>query len=179
MLPGEIKKLYWDDGLSATEIGNIFNVSKWQVFKKMIKYKIPRRKQWETLKIQYERKPLSYKFKTRLNRKEKELHQAALMLYWAEGYKKGIHSVDFANSDVNMATIFLSTLRKIYRINEKKLRILIYCYANQDVNNLISFWSQKLSIPRTQFSKPYVRNDFNVNNPHKMEYGLVHIRYFD
>lgn len=179
MLPYEIIKLYWDNGLSATEIGKIFKVTKWQVLKRMIKYGIPRRKQWETIKIQYEKQPLSYKLKIKLTPKEQELQQAALMLYWAEGSKRSPYSVDLANSDEKMEILFLKALRNIYNINEAKLRVYLYCYANQNIKKLIDHWSKLLDIPESQFTKPYVRKDFDPNKIKRMPFGMIHLRYAD
>lgn len=101
------------------------------------------------------------------------------MLYWAEGARCQKHVLDFANSDEKMVTLFLKMLRKIYRANEKKLRVSLYCYANQDKNKLINCWSKMLNIPKSQFIKPYVRKDYDPAKKNKMRHGLVHIRYCD
>ena len=100
------------------------------------------------------------------------------MLYWAEGAKSR-HTVDFSNSDSNMIKLFLKGLRTIYRINEKRLRIYLYCYCNQNIKYLVSYWSTLLNIPPNQFSKPYIRKDFDERKINKMPHGLVHIRYSD
>lgn len=34
-------------------------------------------------------------------------------------------------------------------------------------------------IPKSQFTKPYVRNDFRKEKEGKMKCGMVHIRYAD
>ena len=101
------------------------------------------------------------------------------MLYWGEGVKSGKNTVDFANSDKKMVLIFLKMLRQIFRVKEKRLRVLLYCYSNQSVNKLINYWVRELKIPRNQFIKPYVRQDFNARKINKMPYGVVHIRYND
>jgi len=86
--------------------------------------------------------------------------------------------IDFTNSDPDMIVIFLRFMRTIFTLNESKFRILLYCYSDQDINELITFWSLLTDIPKTQFTKPYVRTDFRING-RKMTYGLVHIRYYD
>src|SRR3972149_8672000 len=111
MLKDQIENLYWKKELSTTEIGRKLNLTVWQVIKRMRKYNIPRRKQWETQKLQFLRSPLSYKEKIHLTPQEKSLHIAGLMLYWAEGAKQTDHCVDFANSDKNMTLVFLNFLR--------------------------------------------------------------------
>ena len=174
----EIKHLYFEKQLCTREIGEKLNKTTWQIIRTMKKHNVARRTSAETQKIQFQRKPLSYNKKVRLSSFEKSLYEAGLMLYWAEGVKaRG--TVDFANSDSRMASIFLSMLRSIYHIDEKRLRILLYCYANQNTEKLIKYWSAKLKIPTLQFIKPYVKHDYNKKKTHKMPHGLVHIRYHD
>lgn len=86
--------------------------------------------------------------------------------------------IDFANSDPNMVSLFLSFLREAYRIDEKKLRVYLYCYKDQKTNYLIKYWSRITKVPIKNFPKPYVRDDFKQHG-RKMQYGLVHIRYGD
>ena len=139
---------------------------------------IPRRTEAQTHRIQFLKSPLSYHKKENLTSSEKSLHLAALMLYWGEGAKGG-NRVDFANSNPDMNKIFISLLRMIYQITEEKLRIQLYCHTNQDIGDLVKFWSELLEVPTNQFTKPYVRRDFDVIKSQKMPYGLVHIRYSD
>ncbi len=100
------------------------------------------------------------------------------MLYWAEGSKRNFKTVDFANSDPEMIRVFVRCLREIYQVSESRLRVFLYCYANQPMDHLLKFWSDVTSIPLTQFTKPYVRQDSALKH-HAMVYGLIHIRYSD
>lgn len=179
MLQDRISRLYQKEGLSSSEIATKLDLTVWQVIKRMKKYDIPRRKQWETRRIQFDRQKPSYKMKAHLTAREKGLYIAAIMLYWAEGAKRTDHCVDFANSDEKMIMLFLDFLRKICRVDESKLRVLLYCYSNQEVTDLISYWSRLLRIPKNQFIKPFVRRDFDQGRVNRMEKGLVHIRYHD
>jgi len=101
------------------------------------------------------------------------------MQTWGEGVKAAGTTVDLANSDPLMVTLFLLMLRKIYQVTESKLRVLLYCYGNQDIQKLKIFWSSQLHIPMKQFIKPYLRQDYQPNKSHKMPYGVAHIRYND
>lgn len=174
-----VKKLYIEEKLSAREVGERLGKTVWQVIKFMKKYDIARRSAAETQQFQFKRKPLSFRKKKHLSIREQQLYNAGLMLYWAEGGKSDTSIIDFANSDKKMVLVFLRTLRKIYRVNEEKLRVLLYCYANQDPEKLITYWSKLLQIRRSKFYKPYIRGDFKLNKIHKMPNGLVHIRYAD
>lgn len=177
-LLNKISDLYHNQKLSSREVGKKLGISQWQVIKIMKRNNIPRRSASEADQIVFSNKPLSYIKKVNLTKNERELHAAMLMLYWAEG-TKGHHTVDLSNSDPNMVKLFLKGLRTIYRIDEKRLRVYLYCYQNQNVNTLLGYWSTLLDIPKDQFSKPYVRKDFDERKINKMVHGLAHIRYSD
>ena len=174
-----VKNLYCDKKLSMREIAEKLCVSIDAVVYFMRKYKIPRRSFVETNALLFRNKKLSFRERIKLSASQGELKLAGLMLYWSEGHKSVTSSgVDFANSDSDMIAIFLKFLRVIYRVDEKRFRILLYCYTDQNVISLINFWSKLTKIPKGQFTKPYVRKDFRKDG-RKMKYGMVHIRYAD
>jgi hypothetical protein len=143
---------------------------------------IKRRTFLEANKINFNRKPLTYLIKKNLTEKEENLKLAGVFIYWAEGAKlngKNSCTVDFANSNPEMIRIFVKFLRKICRVDERRLRVYLYCYSNQDIENINNFWYNLTNIPKSQFTKPYIRNDFLPEKLGKMKYGLVHIRYAD
>ena len=175
-----IKDLYYKEGLSTIEIGKKIGVSEWVVLKFMKRMGLPRRTFKEANAIVFARKKPSFSLRKSLTCKEQKLKVAGVMLYWAEGGRlQGRNcNVDFTNSNSEMIKIFLKFLRKICGIKEEKLRVQLYCYANQDIESLKKYWYKVTSIPLKQFIKPYVRKDFKKGND-KMRYGLVHIRYSD
>ena len=183
----KVKSLYYTKGYSAREVGEELNVSIDAVYKFMIRYDLERRTFEETNRIRFEKKSLSYCIKKNLTEKEKQLKIACIMLYWAEGSKKRHRNkgqrrgatVDLANSDPDMIRLFLRFLREICRVDEKRLRIYLYCYANQDVNSLKKYWCKVTNVPMNQFIKPYVREDFSLEKIGVMKYGLIHVRYSD
>jgi hypothetical protein len=174
-----IKKLYFKDKLSCSEIGKKLNLSVWQIIGLMKKYNLKRRTSAETNNIKFNQKPLSFLIKNALTEKEKLLQNAGLMLYFGEGTKFEGGVVDLANSNEKILLIFLKMLRKIYHVEEKRLRVLLYCYANQNINKLINYWSNKTNITKSQFVKPYIRQDYKPEKIDKMPHGLIHIRYND
>ncbi len=173
-----IQDLYYKQGFSALEVGQKFGKGYSQVYKFMRRHNMPRRTPAQTKTIQFYKSPFSYSKKQVLSFQETKLLNATLMLYWAEGYKAG-KMMDFVNSDPKMISIFVRCMRKIYRVSESRFSIQLYCYANQNPSNLISFWSNLASIPTNQFIKPYVRHNFKLKKTHKMPHGVVHIRYSD
>ena len=175
----KIKTLYFERKLSMREIAEKLGVSMDAIVYFMRKNKIARRSLKETRALIFKNKKLSFKEKRELSWNQERLKLAGLILYWAEGYKTIKSSgIDFANSDVGMVALFVKFLRVIYKVDEKRFRILLYCYANQNISSLIKFWSKLTGISKKQFSKPYIRTDFRKDG-RKMKYGMVHIRYAD
>jgi len=177
---GLIKRLYYTEEFSAKKIAEHLNVSLDAVYYFMRCHGLKRRSFSEDSRLRFERKKPSFTIKKRLLQGEEYLKITGTMLYWCEGYKSEKGSiVDFANSDPVMVRFFVSFLRRICGVYEKKLKVLLYCYANQNVPSLIHFWSECADIPKEQFSKPYIRKDFDIKKKNKMPYGMVHIRYGD
>lgn len=175
-----IEDLYYGKEMSMQAIASKLGVSIDAVCYFMRKYHLRRRTVSENEVIKFEKKPLSYRIKNKLSVFEKRLKLAGVMLYWAEGYKTAKSmGIDFANSDLTMIVVFINFLRKVCGVDENRLRVLLYCYSNQNVNELVDFWSKTTKIPKSQFTKPYVRDDFNPAKEGKMKYGMVHIRYSD
>ncbi|KKS95885.1 MAG: hypothetical protein UV73_C0013G0030 [Candidatus Gottesmanbacteria bacterium GW2011_GWA2_43_14] len=175
----EVKKLYFEEGLSAKIVGERLGASVWQVIKFMKKNNLARRKAAETISLAFWKIAPTFEARGDLTEVERELKIAGLMLYWGEGTKYRDQIVDLANSDPVMIKIFLQMLRTVYGILEEKLRVLIYCYSDQDVNKLKEYWMKITNISEKQFIKPYIRQDFLEKKKNKMPNGLIHIRYHD
>jgi len=180
----DVKELYFRNGLSAEDIAKLFNRGVGGVYRFMKKNGLDRRAANETNNLKYEKKEPSFKIKEKLSLNDEKLKLAGVMLYWAEGYKNLSKNargamIDLANSDPSMIKTFLKFLREICGIKESKLRVQLYCYANQDVSFLKQYWSNLTKIPISQFIKPYIREDFKIDKIDKMKYGLVHVRYAD
>ncbi len=175
-----IKDLYYVQKKHMSFIAHEFDVSIDVVSSFMRRHNLKRRTPAESNRINFENKPLSYARKIPKNEQERILEVSGVMLYWAEGYKgEKWDTVDFANSDTIMIKVFLQFLRTIFSINESRLRVYLYCYSNQDVQYLLEYWSQVCNVPISQFTKPYVRQDFNQKQARKMEFGMIHVRYND
>lgn len=171
-----VKKLY-NQGIMGPNVASKLRLSLKQVYDALRRQNVSRKTLAEQNKILFERKPLSFRFKKELSIKERELLIAAIMLYYGEGAKTGV-TVDFANSDVNVAKLFLRFLRKICRIDESRLRLYLYCFSDQNPNLLINHWSSQLNVEKNQFTKPYIRSTFN-RGKRTMPYGVIHVRYSD
>ncbi len=175
----EAARLY-RGGLSAQQIANHFGVSIHASYYTLRKLKVSRRSVVEANRVRFEAKPLSYNLKTRLAPKEERLKMAAIMLYWAEGYKAGKGTVDFANSDPDMVVIFWKFLSEICRVDKKRVRLHLYAYEGQDIKSLKRFWANLLKLSGQAFVKPYIKKAATPGpRGPRMIHGLVHVRYSD
>ncbi len=160
-------------------VAHELNTSIWRIYKVMKKHSIQRRTFREANKAYFLGKPLSFEIRSKLSTSEQTLKNTGLMLYWSEGSKREGKTVDLANCDPEMIQIFLRFLREIHRVSEERLRVLLYCYSNQSIPQLINYWSNITELPQKQFTKPYVRKDFLPEKISRMPHGLVHVRYSD
>lgn len=175
----QVRFLY-KEGLSVRELSEKFEMSLDAMFYIFRKHQIPRRSASERNQTFFERKANSFRLKNNLTEKEKNLKTAGIMLYWGEGSQwQGEKIVDFANSKPEMVKVFLAFLRQVCGIDEKKLRVYLYAYSDQDIKKITNFWSKLTNIPLNQFSKPYIREDYRLEKSGKMPYGLIHVRYYD
>lgn len=99
------------------------------------------------------------------------------LLFWAEGSKSGSF-VSFINSDPEMISLFLFTLRKSFSIDEDKLRGLVHVHEYHDQREIEKYWSEVSGISLHKFSKSYKKP--NSGKRKKSGYkGSFRIRYYD
>jgi len=91
-----------------------------------------------------------------------ELELAGAILYKCEGnrlrrdkrYPNTFHYViEFTNSDPALIKLFLEFLRKIIKINEKRLHGLLFIYDDLNQKRIEKFWSSVTKIPIENFYK--------------------------
>ena len=173
----KIKVLYWNDNLSAKEIAKDLQISLWSLYSFMERNNIPRRSYSEANYLVNKDKP-AFCIKESLSSLEQRLKIAGIMLYWAEGTLKGT-TVDFANSNPEMIEVFLKFLRNVCGVDERRLRVYLYCHSYCDMERLKVYWHKITRIPLDQFTKPYIREGNANLSKRKLLYGLVHVRYND
>ncbi|OHA61569.1 MAG: hypothetical protein A2556_02320 [Candidatus Vogelbacteria bacterium RIFOXYD2_FULL_44_9] len=175
-----VKKLYYEDGFSASQIAKTLGVSLDSTYYFMRRNDLKRRLASESNNLIWQKKLPSYVLNNKLGPKAEQLKNIGVTLYWGEGYKaESACGVDFANSDIEMIKVFMRFLREICGIREDRLRIYLYCYSNQKPLDLIKFWSRITKVSPRQFSRPYIRTDFVESKKAKMPHGMIHVRYGD
>ena len=172
---GKVGKLY-QSGQPMRAVAEHYGVSIDAVTYVLSKFSVPGRSFSEANRLKFEAKPPSFTVRAQTN---KELEIIGAMLYWAEGYKRETAcGIDFANSDPDMALLFLQFLCARYILDKKRLYFSIYHYSDQNIEQLIALWCQKLGTIPKQFKNHYMRQDPKTNG-RKLSYGVLHIRYND
>lgn len=87
------------------------------------------------------------------NLMENKLFLSGLMLYWAEGTKRGEEMVVFSNSDPNMIKLMMKWFRKICLVKEEKFRIQVHIHSLLSRKEIKNYWSKITGVPPTQFHK--------------------------
>jgi hypothetical protein len=170
-----VGKLY-QSGLPMRLVAQRYGVSIDSVVYILRKTAIPRRSFTEANRLKFEAKLPSFTINKDSN---KELMAMGAMLYWAEGFKAAsAYGIDFANSDPDMALVFMNFLRDRYTLDLKRLHFSLYHYSDQNQNEIIQFWCKKLLVSPEQFRNHYIRTD-PQSGRRKMPHGVIHIRYND
>lgn len=101
------------------------------------------------------------------------------MLYWAEG-SRSRNSIQFANSDPALATLFVGFLRKYFALESDALRIECHLFADhiQRQQDIEQFWLDTLELPRSSLRKSTVNvysKYSKKKRANKLPYGTVRI----
>jgi len=101
---------------------------------------------------------------------------AGAALYAGEG-SKGDGEVVFANTDPAMVAFFCAWLRRIFEIDESRLRVRVYLHEGLDMDAAQEFWAAVTGVPLVQFRKGYRAEANPTIRKNKHEHGCVYVRY--
>lgn len=91
--------------------------------------------------------------------KKKELLIAGLFLYWGEGNKASSHTISINNTDPSVLKFTKYWYLKALDIKEKKMKISLHLYEDMNILKEINYWSRQLHIPKSQFIRPYIKEN--------------------
>ncbi len=100
------------------------------------------------------------------------------MIYWCEGTKSTHDPVVFMNSDPQLMATFLKLFRTSFKLDEKKFRVCVHLHEYHKKEKQLNFWSKTLTIPRSQFFKPYQKVNSGKYKKEGYE-GCASVRYYD
>lgn len=175
-----IVKMYIQAHLSMGQIAQRLNMGPSGVRYWLDKAGVKSRSISDAINILYTNKfgKKPFKLKNNLTAIDEKLKVAGIMLYWGEGSKTN-NCVKFANSDPEMIKTFLSFLRNICGISEKRMKALIHMYPDLNEKKLLEFWSSVTKIPKINFYKSFVHKGKKGTYKNKSLYGTLSISYCD
>jgi transposase len=107
----------------------------------------------------------------------KRLKDIGTVIYWAEGTKKNI--VDITNSDPEMIKIAMLWLRRVCKVDEKRIRISIFYHTGQNEIKIKKYWSKITKIPLKQFNKSIFKKEGTGHRKNILYMGTCKIRICD
>jgi hypothetical protein len=176
----QVMKLYIDDCLSVMHISKSLSLSCSQIENVLNRNKIPRRSISEAITVHNITKYGLKQFIVRndLSHEDELLKVAGAMLYSGEGSKRG-GSVALSNSNPEIIKVFMHFLRHVCGVAEDRIHATIHLYEDHNPDELLTFWSQIVQIPETQFYKPYLHARKGGTYRDRSLYGTISIQYSD
>lgn len=106
---------------------------------------------------------------------DRDLFMLGLGLYLGEGAKT--HDiVRVVNADPTVIKCMVAWFLAL-GVKESQFSVRLHLYPDSDPEQSLLFWSKTISIPRSQFQKPYIdqRTDKKVKKHNKLPYGTLHL----
>lgn len=89
---------------------------------------------------------------------KRDLFLSGIALYWAEGFKHPKESrLGFATSDPAMAKFYVLWIQRCLKTPKASLalRVTVNISHQHRIHHIERYWSDALSIPKTQFTRPF------------------------
>ena len=146
--------LYIEDKKSVADIAKLFNCSERGIDYWIKKYDIPKRTISEAIYIKCNPNGDPFKVRRMLGKKDSELKNLGLGIYWGEGDKSPNNtSIRLGNTDPFLLKRFREFLRKIYSVKEEKIQYGLTLFNDSNESDAIAFWKKHLGIKRSQLGK--------------------------
>lgn len=179
MINKEIKKLYLS-GLSISDVAKKVGRSPTGVRYILSKEFVKVRSISDGVRIKHHKRLNSYTSVVleKIPKELEKLYYIGLALYWGEGSKSG-NTVAITNSDPYLIRVFLDFLRKICKVDEKRLHLLIHYHSDQNERELINYWSKFTKINKDQFYTSTLHNGKSEGSTNRLKFGTISLRYAD
>jgi len=175
-------------GKSYSQIKNILGVSKstlsgWLRNHPLSKQRIKELRDWNEQRIERFRETMGRKKQKRLNLilaeqkklllplKKREIFLIGLGLYWGEGTKCRMDYLSVANTNPDVINFYIYWLNKCLDVPKSKMKAYLHLYDDMDVKKEVAYWSTTLDVPKSQFTKPYIKKTSLEHIDHKGTFG--------
>ena len=119
-----------------------------------------------------------FEFKKPKNIEEAKLFGLGLGLYWGEGTKANKNSVRLGNTDYKLIEKFMDFMIKFFNLERKDFKFGLQIFTDIKIKEAMDFWTKKLNIDSSQFSKPIVTISGSIGTYRKKSlYGVLTVMY--
>jgi len=175
---GILKLFYIEQKKSVNQIASEIGCSQNKVTYWLQKYGIHRRSISEAVYIRSNPQGDPFLYRTPKCNEDWFLYGLGLGLFWGEGNKMNKNSVRLGNTDADLIKFFLFFLKKIYNIDESKLRFGLQLFNDIPKRKALTYWSRALNVSVDQFQKIVVTKSVRSGTyTKKSEYGVLTV-YF-
>ena len=99
-------------------------------------------------------------------------------LYLGDGFKiEG--RLGLGSSNPKILVTFITLIRKLYKVNERRLRSAIFARADQNEKELLNYWSKLLNIPKRQFHRTQIDQRTHYSTSFTNYKGVCSVVYAD
>lgn len=141
---------------SAAQIAEELNCSENKVHYWLKKYEIPKRGISQAVYARLNPNGDPFLFSVPKSDKDWFLYGLGLGLFWGEGNKVNRNAVRLGNTDPDLVAQFIYFLRRIFRIDENKLRFGLQLFSDTPEQEALNFWRKKLQVPAEKFQSVVV-----------------------
>ena len=171
----ELVLLYTDKKLSVAQIAKTRRCSESKVNYWLTQYRISKRSISDAVYAKHNPHGDPFLFRKPTSMDEMFLYGLGVGLYWGEGTKKNKTSVRLGNSNPDLIKKFVQFLMATYQADRKKIRFGLQIFGDMSQRKAVRFWTQKLSINRSQIMKTIVVTPHRSigNYREKSKYGVM------
>ena len=108
---------------------------------------------------------------------KRDLFILGIGLYLGEG-EKTYENVRIVNSDPNIVRLAMRWFYDVCGAKPENIKAFIHLYPDNDIEETLSFWSNIIKIPKSQFGKTTIdrRENKKILKIKKLPHGTLHVR---
>lgn len=111
------------------------------------------------------------KVRSDLETSNSPLFVGGFYLYWGEGTKSSEYSVALTSTDPAIIRTFLAWL-VLLGADISKCHVKLHVYSDQNIKEIIHFWSKQTNLSSSHFYKPYVKKTTLQGKTYKGMFGF-------
>lgn len=173
-----LKDLYVKQEYSMQGIAKKLGYSVHKVQYWMHHHGIPRRSISDAVYLKHNPEGDPFEFRPPKTRDDLLLFGIGIGLYWGEGTKSNKTAVRLGNTDPELIKTFMKFMMRFFSVQKDDFRFGLQIFTDIDKEESLGFWTRKLKVKKSQFSKVIVTISGSIGTYRKKsEHGVVTLHY--